>query len=153
MNTEMTKKANWHYSGDKNPDYGGFWYKLDNWGFGFADFVRIAPCSDAGGPDNWYWVETGTIHGLDDAIKAADAIKTCGYQDLIKESSTARKKHLLIDAYMSYGHYDIDINLLVQIGKEIDPYYSENGGFDLSRGPDVVLRGDARIGNYVRKNL
>jgi hypothetical protein len=53
----MDKRARKFYSGDLNIEHGGFFYTLDNFDRGYVDAVRVTPCSDAGGPDNVFWIE------------------------------------------------------------------------------------------------
>lgn len=51
------KRRHWHYNGDVNIEHGGFFYDLSTFEQGYVDVVRVVPCSDAGGPDNYFWLQ------------------------------------------------------------------------------------------------
>ena len=141
------KKARWHYQGDVNPENGGFWYRLDNWGFDYADYVRITPCNDAGGPDNQFWIETGSIHSMDKPERVAQALAACGFPDQYETATKIQKRHMLACALLEYGFADVDACETVQIGKQAEHC---GAGFD-PISPDTVLRGGSDITRYVRR--
>lgn len=51
------KRPFWHYSGDINIEHSGMFYNLATFEGGHVECWRLQPCSDAGGPDNCYWIE------------------------------------------------------------------------------------------------
>lgn len=55
------KRPFWHYSGDINIEHGGAFYNLATFEDGYVECWRLQPCSDAGGPDNCYWIEHLTV--------------------------------------------------------------------------------------------
>ena len=66
----MTK---WNYNGDMGLEYGGFYWRED----GADDYVlavRVTPCSDAGGPDNLFHIESGSIYIGTDPDRARCAV-------------------------------------------------------------------------------
>lgn len=141
----MTKHR-WRYNGDINLQYGGFWWKED----GAEDYVlavRVTPCSDAGGPDNLYCIEQGSIYMPTDPAKRHSALQVCGYENEEKPS-----RDMLVDAFIAYGgieHSAMNGETVVQIGKRKDT--CGNGGW--SPEPDVILRGNASLERYVRANF
>src|ERR1700685_3511801 len=65
----------WHYMGDINLEYGGYFWRED----GADDYVlcvRVTPCSDAGGPNNLFWIEQGSIYM--DATKRQQCLSVIG---------------------------------------------------------------------------
>lgn len=135
------KKRTWNYNGDLNIEYGGFWWRED----GAEDYVlavRVTPCVDAGGPDNCYWVEQGSIYMPLDSAKRHSALQVCGYED-----DPAPTRSMLVDAFMAYGgieRHTFNGERVVQVGKKT----SESRE---TITPDVVLRGNASLRNYVKR--
>lgn len=139
--------ARWFYHGDINPENGGFWYRLDNWQYGYADFVRITPCSDAGGPDNQFWIESGSVYGLDDEKRIKQAMNSCGW--IPDEITGAARKHAIVQAMLGYGYNDQDLSELVQVGKHAN-HCSASFGRSV---PHKVLRAGSDIARYVRREF
>lgn len=135
------------YSGDVNPEYGGFFYTLENVKFGYVDAVRITPCSDAGGPDNCFWLDVLSVNIERKASDIDEALSFCGWSDEYIASSKAQKMHMLIAACVSAGYYDYD-STMVRIGKP-DEYYNGADNFN----PDLVFRANTQIGNLARRAL
>lgn len=135
------------YNGDVNPEYGGFFYTLENVKFGYVDAVRVTPCSDAGGPDNCFWLEVLSVNIERRQGDIDEAISFCGWTDEYRSSSKAQKTHMLIAACVSAGFYDCD-STMVRIGKP-DEYYNGVKEFN----PDCVFRAGTRIGNLARRAL
>ena len=141
--------AKWYYSGDINLEYGGLFYRLDNIKWGYADALRVTPCSDAGGQDNAYWIEELTVNLPDDKRhpeRREDILASCGIDTLPKGRAGL---HMLVDACVGYGSYDIEQSDVVQIGKAPDVVGTR---CDIVR-PTVILRGNASLRRYVRKRL
>lgn len=136
----------WNYNGDINLCYGGFWWKEDD-AEDYVMAVRVTPCSDAGGPDNLYHVEQGSIYMPADAAKRHSALSCCGYEN---EETPAR--FMLVDAFLAYHGIDRDARngeTVIQIGK----HKEDTSRKGWSPEPDVVLRGNASLKRYIRKNF
>jgi hypothetical protein len=135
----------WHYSGDINLEYGGYFWKED----GADDYVlavRVTPCADAGGPSNMFWIEPGSIYLPADAEKRKRALDCCGWISTDKPT-----RAMLVDAFLAYNGIDKDCygQTTVSIGKP------ESGRSEWNDKivPDVQLRGNASLKNYVRKEF
>lgn len=174
----------WFYSGDADIENGGFFYDLSNFDdLGYAQAVRVTPCSDAGGPDNVFWVEMLSVNtGDKDAIRLAysgvgddvqtrrahrtlhhdpnlgslnklierieQALDCCGWDRQLKEWDAltwAQKRHVVVDACVSYGHYDQESSEMVSLGK---PEFTRNREGEWK--PDKVLRASASLRNYAK---
>jgi hypothetical protein len=142
-----TKRYRWYYVGDVNPEYGGYWFNLSGLKWGYVDVVRVTPWSDAGGPDNGFWVECLTVNmPTDDQTKAC--VLTCIGQTLESIGNGAQSIRVLIDACIAYGQYDPDGSETVRIGKPCT--YSGSSGFDPIE-PNRVLRSGSSLANYIRR--
>lgn len=144
-----------HYSGDRNIEYGGVFYSLKTWKWGYVNAVRVTPCSDAGGPDNCFWVERLTVNIRTMAPELDNILNTCGYslQGFKDQKLTrAQIRHLMVDAHIAYGAYDIDSSMTVKHGKDSDPYRRPGWDAEGFKNPDVTLtlRGNASLRRYVR---
>lgn len=107
------------YSGDVNIENGGYFYSLKNWQFDYVDAVRVTPCSDADGPDNCYWVDMVTVN-LRKGAELERALQCIG-QSIADLPKNACKRHIIIDACLSYGYCDVD-SMAVQIGAKQSEY-------------------------------
>ncbi len=141
----MTKK--WRYEGDVNLECGGTFYKNDlkNWiENDYVEVVAVAPCSDAGGPDNCFWIERNTV------IRKKDTVSVFGFswdEDLLISSSgdvLDNPELVLQEACFAYGSYDREHCEMIQIGKS-----EKVEGFN----PDYVLRGNCTLENYVKQKF
>lgn len=173
------KRTRWHYSGDVNIEHGGMFYNLSTFGEGYVSVVRCQPCTDAGGPDNCFWVEQLTANvcntdmpfaGVGDTVRARrahralhshggggaerntqrieEALITCGWDLLLDEwdkLTVARCRHAIVEACVGYGLYDQESSEMVSLGKP-KTSYREGEWY-----PDKVLRANASLRNYVRK--
>jgi hypothetical protein len=171
-----TTRTVWHYSGDVNIEHGGMFYSLANFEFGYVDAVRVTPCSDAGGPDNVFWVEQLTINvgdampfqGVgcsvaerrahrvlhDQETKELDrierAMECCGWDERLHEwlkMSEVQRKHAVVQACADYGYTETDSQETVQVGPSQEN--AEAHRIDKVRA-DKVLRGNASLKNYAR---
>ena len=139
-------KRKWNYNGDMNLEYGGFYWKED----GADDYVlcvRVTPCSDAGGPNNQFWIESGSIYMPNDPEKRRRALSVCGY-----ENEPNPSRGMLVDAFMAYQGVERDCmngQTVVQIGAKAD---EPGHGWGEVR-VDQVIRGNAKLANYVRDNF
>lgn len=139
--------ARWFYQGDVDCQQGGFWYRLDNMQYGYADCVRITPCADAGGPDNQFWIESLTVNIPDDKAKLNQALSCCGAIDEYETASEKQRQHIAVSCCVAYGFYDQEPSHTVQIGRKADHC---GAGFDPIT-PETVLRAGSSLRNYVRR--
>ena len=109
----------WHYSGDVCLEQGGFYYKTKDVANHYADAVRIVPCSDAGGPDNEFWIEALTIILPENEADLSTVLCSQGdnWPTMYVVSTKANKAHMLIQACEGYGKYDVLTTWNVRIGK------------------------------------
>lgn len=105
------------YCGDSSIEHGGFYYSVETLKWGYVDAIRVSPCSDAGGPDNVFWIERLTIN-LRTGSALANVRATC---DVPKDLKGAAATHADIEAHVYYGAYDCDSLATLQIGPA-DPY-------------------------------
>lgn len=132
--------AKWQYSGDMNLECGGF-YWLDEGDEDFVTAVEVVPCSDAGGPDNLFLIESGTI--FLDKSKSESILSVIG----MKPEEASRNDFI----YAAKAYYGIESEWseVVQIGKAQEPY--RPGGWNPE--PDEFLRGNARLIRYVERHF
>jgi hypothetical protein len=133
----------WKYSGDINLEYGGLFWRED----GADDYVlavQVTPCSEAGGPDNLYWVEVGSIYLPEDEERRKRAL------DCIGAASDKPKRAELVYAFLAYHgiEADCDGRHVVQIGK---PEKARNDFGTVSVTDQ--LRGNASLKRFVRRNF
>lgn len=136
----------WKWIGDRDYEAGGAWIRPVP-EHGYADAVRITPCSDAGGPDNLFWVEVLTIFGMDEAEKREKVIKSVGWE--IPDNHYAWANEFMQCGYADPGNcYPSSSSETVQVGKKRDTYCRDM--MDEVK-TTVTLRSDACIGRYARK--
>lgn len=136
------KRHKWNYTGDMNLEYGGtFWREDDADDYVLA--VCVTPCSDAGGPDNLFHIESGSIYMPAD--KEKDALPIIGKTP---EAATRLDKVIAFQAYWGVERSAINGETVIQIGKKQD---SRAEGW--SPKPDVILRGNASLARYVRREM
>lgn len=150
------------YIGDINVEHGGTWFKIDprDWDeHGYCSAVRVTPCSDAGLQENAWWIEELTVLNPDgDDMKRVlscsgwsidpddGSIISCS-GNVVARKGTAAFRQALAEACVSYGKYDVEHSITVQIGKEPE---------DSSECPahaDRVLRANASLERYVRREF
>lgn len=136
----------WNYNGDLNIHEGGYYWRED----GSEDYVcavRVTPCSDAGGPDNLFRVEAGTVYiggsSERDVQRRASALACIG----IDAPEEAQRRDI-VEGLMAYGGMDDREETVVRIGK---PQEQESGGW--SPLPDVILRGNASLRRYIKREF
>lgn len=130
-----------YYSGDINIEHGGVLYTLENMKYGYAEAVRVTPCSDAGMSDNVYWVEQLTINIQTDPAKLESILEPGGY------GTETINDHHLVDAHLTWGSYDKDGAKTVQLGKR------QSGFGEVVRNVDVILRANASLRTYAENAL
>lgn len=170
------KRRHWFYSGDVNIEHGGHFYNLDPFEDGWVDVVRLQPCSDAGGPDNCYWIEhlsviihepladvfagVGTtvsqrrahreLHQLPIAERIESALACIGYDspEMLADwdkRTLAERRHIVVYAALSYGHYDQESSVMVSVG---EPEFTKNREGEWK--PETVLRANTNLRKYMR---
>ena len=171
MQTQKPFNPRWRYSGDMDIREGGFfWRPSSRDPFPQADYVdavRVTPCSDAGGPDNVYLIESGSIYIPRD--KYESALECCGYDlmtgprgALMIQGGTGESVHvdspqgraMLVDAFLAYHGVERESwngEHYVQIGPR-DSFYEEGRGGWNPR-PDKVVRANTSLERYVRREF
>lgn len=107
-----------HYNGDINLEHGGYFYTLDNLKYDYADAWRVVPMSDAGGPDNQFWLEELTVNLPTEPARINNVLGVCGYEcDCDNLPSKRAKQIMLLEACVAYGSYDQTSSVAIRIGK------------------------------------
>ena len=131
----------WNYVGDVSLRHGGYYWREDD-ADDYVLAVEIIPCSDAGGPDNLFWINEGSIYITPE--RAAAALES--YVDNPADATRAQ----IVDAVM--GHYGMerDAETVLRIGPVEDPddAWRWEG---MTAEPDVVLRGNAKLRRWVER--
>ena len=133
----------WKYSGDISLEHGGMFWRED----GADDYVcavEVTPCSDAGGPDNLFWVTVGSIYIPGDAAERKSAL------DCIGVDSDKPSRWELVEAFRAYHGIEADCygSHVVQIGKP----QAASRDFGRVEATDQ-LRGNASLKRFVRSLL
>ena len=105
------------YSGDKNLEHGGYFWRMDSADSDYADIVRVIPASDMGGPSNLFYVETGSLYLPGDEREKQTAA-CCGWIDETKPLAPWAR----VDSMLAYAGLDSRSETIVQIGRA-DPFY------------------------------
>jgi len=133
----MSKR--WHYIGDVNLEHGGAFIREGDWP-DYCNAVQVTPCSDAGGPDNWYWIESGTVY-LGNPQHVQSALECT---NTASDAPQWRRGY----AVLCYMGMDYDTRIIVQIGAKRGDCDSWRWDSDVQA--DVVLRGNTSLKRYVR---
>ena len=148
------------YVGDVNIEHGGYFVAVtrEEYAQGYANVVRVTPCSDAGAQDNCFWINELTVIIPKDAEKMAQTLRCVGWHideqgcivseslEEIAKPRTAGFRAAVVDACVAYGAYDQDSSTCVSIGKP-DPDYRGREPVE----PDTVLRANTDLKRYVRR--
>jgi len=133
------------YFGDIDIQNGGYFFNTSNARYGYVDAYRVTPCSDAGGPDNEFWVEALTVTLPDDAAGIKRVLDGSGWLPDDLPKAKAARLAMLTDACIAYGEYDVGTSEHVRIGKqEKCPSMWE------ASEPHKILRAGSSLRNYVR---
>ncbi|QBQ74425.1 hypothetical protein BcepSauron_045 [Burkholderia phage BcepSauron] len=137
------------YHGDINIEYGGYFYELDRArrGWGYANVLRITPCSEAGLADNEFWIERLSVTFPDHGTpRERDVLSAIGREDDAPEYETDEYWATLIDACVAYGQYDTEQSDVVRIGKR------DTLARECMRDSDVTikLRGNASLERFAK---
>ena len=100
-------KTQLQYVGDVNIEYGGSYYDLSEWHYGYASVVRVTDLDSGCGFNGGVLVEHLVV--LLDKEYWKRALDCCGLSvsDLLAMDSDGRRL-VLADCIMGYGHYDPD---------------------------------------------
>jgi hypothetical protein len=133
----------WNYNGDMNLEEGGFyWREADADDYVLA--VRVTPCSDAGGPDNLFHIESGSIYIGDNPDRIASAL------DVIGQTPDDSTREDIVYALMAYAGIDGGSETVLRFGKD-ESDYCRGGGWNPA--PDNVLRRNTDLRRYVERNF
>jgi hypothetical protein len=150
------KKPRWFYSGDLDIQNGGTFYNLDNWPH-YVDAWRVSPCSDAGGPDNVFWLEELTVNVdpkmVNHGGRMESALRLIGVSDdEFNALSVNRQRHVIVGAYLAYGLYDQCSSRVVMVGPRPDELWESRGGFEMP-GVDTTLRSNVDLKKWLRARV
>ena len=132
----------WHYIGDRNLCEGGAFIREGDYS-DYCEAVQVTPCSNAGGPSNLFWIESGTVY-LGNPSHVQSALECCGDIETAKQW---RKGY----AVLRYMGMDRDREDVIRIGKD-ESEYADSWRFDIeSVKPNIILRGNASLMRFVRR--
>lgn len=142
--------AKWVYRGDVNIEFGGM-FILDEGDADTVEAVEVVPCSDAGGPDNLYWITKGSIYMPTDEKQRKEVLAMVGWYDE-EVADAVQTRACLIDGFNAYHGIEADIRVVVQIGKR-DPFYDyDSGGFSMPE-VDYQLHGNTSLRKWVQREF
>ncbi len=103
----------YEYFGDVNLEYGGIFFDLSEYKYGYVSAVRVTDLDSGCGFSGAVMVEHITILGFDDAKRVAESLKCTGQlmdRALIVPVDESDRETILIiaESLASYGHYDSD---------------------------------------------
>lgn len=140
------KNYRWHRFGDINMEHGGGFYSFEGWPH-YVDIIRVTPCSDAGGPDNQFWVESGTLFMKRKRDELKRAREIFGQdEEFYQKLTRAQKRHYMVEAILASYGLDNRIHWSVQIGQKPDPNHSDSF---TPLVPDYVLRANRSLEKYI----
>lgn len=118
----MARRGDWHYQGDMNIEHGGFFYNLKTYADGYVDYVSVEPFSDAGGQDNGFWIETGSVTiPFDERLEEALA-SFCLREEYLRTTDDKARWHMAVGCCFDYGLRDRESCESIQIGPD-DPFH------------------------------
>lgn len=133
-------KNKWHYTGDINLEHGGLFINM-NFDCDYADVVRVTPMSDAGGPDNVWWVEAGSVSMPSKLEELEQVLKYSG----LKLENVLLHPEMIVEAIVAYKGLEVDAIETVQIG----PTQESKAKVTAT----VQLRNRSKLENYVRREF
>ncbi len=134
----------WTYIGDVNIREGGYYWREDD-SEDYVLAVQVTPCSDAGGPANMFWIESGSIY-LGDTERQNRALDCIG----VEPANATRADY--VDAVKAYYGIEPDCYMgryVVQLGKRCGAFDKWQWDSDISA--DVVLHGNANLRRYIER--
>lgn len=137
----------WIYRGDINLSEGGFYWREDD-ADDYVLAVEVTPCSACGGPDNLYWITSGTIY-LGDTAKQNESLSVIG----VLPSEATRADY--VEAALAYRGIESDCHngrQILQHGAKLEPadFWRWN---DSAVEPDIILRRNASLRKYVEREF
>ena len=137
------------YSGDVNLQHGGTFYSVDTFDkWGYVDALRVTPCSDADGPDNLFWFEQLSVNVERSADDIESALNCIGQTpESLKAMKPAQRRHVVIDACIAYGFYDVTNSETVKVGGPKTEHLEYRGQ---AYNVHTTLRGNASLMRYAR---
>lgn len=152
----------WQYCGDIDIRYGGYFFR-DEGDADFMPIVEVVPASDGGGPDNVFQVETGWVFmPVDDVKRMRNIASICGYtvhddgaldagRGNVFRFQSPEWRAAYLDACKAYHGIEDDDRLtrVVHIG----PAERDASGWLSNVEPDFVLRANASLRNFVRREF
>lgn len=139
-------KLGWTYNGDASLRQGGyFWRDAD--ADDYVEIVEVNACSDAGGPDNLWQVERGSVYLSDDNDKRWQGLDIVGADRAFIGPYELGELVFGMKAYwgMEADPYGVRV---VRIGAKDD---SDRNGWNPD--PDKILPANAHLRNYVFKEF
>jgi hypothetical protein len=103
-----TTTGKWHYTGDVNPEYGGFWIDLSDWEYGYCSAVRVTDLDSGCGFRGAVLIEHIVINGTDDQERIKTALGACGCDVAELDQSDMRTQLMIAESLALYGFYDPD---------------------------------------------
>lgn len=148
----MSKRRFFFYSGDINIEHGGFFYALDTWKDGYVDVVRVTPASDAGGPDNVFWIDVLTVN-IPKGEKLKEALESCGWLSgdqgvMYNKMTLAKRKHVIVESCVMTGVYDQHSSQMIRIGPP-DPFHVKSK--DKEWDAPIKYRANVSLRNLARE--
>ncbi len=134
----------WQYTGDMSLEYGGFYWK-DEGDPESVEALKVTPCSDAGGPDNLFHVESGTVYMNPERLESA--------LDVIGLTPETASRNDVIYAFQAYSGLDRDAyggERVIRIGPDESDYMRRSGGWNPE--PDVILRAGTDLRKWIERN-
>lgn len=136
----MTKtQTRWHYYGDQDIAYGGLYYSLATFEWGYADAVRVTPCSNEGGPTDMFRIDFLSISFHPTEIRA-DVLAEYGLSAAAFAALTpAARRHAAVQCHAAVA-YDCGEVMIVLLGSprgrrftDFRPTHYARAGSDLRR--------------------
>lgn len=118
-------RQRWEYTGDVNLECGGTFINLENWGWGYVEFVEVTEVDFVRGLSGAVLIERGTV-SVDSPERNRDALRCAGPGEGWGRGNDRRTNRLILaECLLHYG-----------LGKEID------------RSESVQLEEDGFVGRF-----
>lgn len=137
--------------GDMSMEHGGGFYAFDGWPY-WVSCLQVVPCSEAGGPDNQFWVERGALHVQRSKPEMERILATIGMDDPDewRRLGRAGQRHAKIQAVLRYCGMGGITREVVQVGPT-DTFFNKRGWDPITA--DITLRAGSSIENYARRKF
>ena len=135
--------SEWKYMGDVNIECGGYYWR-DVGEDDYVEAVQVTPCSDAGGPDNLFYVEKGSIYlGNADLANVLDTI------GMTPAEATREDIVYAFNAYRGMERACWGGETVIQVGPTEEPYRWDGW----SPEPDYKLRRNVNLRRHIENNF